>query len=145
MSHCPTHTTIVASITIVQNKEGKYLFLKRSDEEAYAPQKWDFPGGAKDFLESTEQAAMRECKEESGLDVKLQDFVWHRVSRGGLDHNVEFVTFYYFATTDSTDIQLSNEHCDYQWITLEEGRELDSIPWMTEFYKAIDNGIIELE
>ncbi len=144
MSHSATHTTIVASITIVRNQEGKYLFLKRSDQEAYAPQKWDFPGGAKDFLESTEEAAIRECKEESGLDVKLEKLVWHRVSQGGLDPSLEFVTFYYLASTESTDVQISNEHCDQQWLTLEEGRELDSIPWMKEFYKAIDNGVINL-
>lgn len=144
MSHSPDHQTIVASIAIVKNQEGKFLFMKRSDQEEYASGLWDFPGGAKEFLEPTQVAAVRECKEESGLDITIERLIWHRVSRGGLDPMNEFVTFFYLASTDSDEVQLSHEHSDYQWLTLDEGRELETIPWMADFYAALDEGIIEL-
>jgi 8-oxo-dGTP diphosphatase len=142
--HKNDYMTIVAGIAIVRNSAGKYLFMKRSANEAYASGKWDFPGGAKEFLETPEAGALRECKEESGLDVTMKKMVWHRVSQGGLDPNNEFVAFYFLCDTPNDQVTLSNEHDDFQWLTLEEGRPLEMIPWMTEFYKQVDAGTIDL-
>jgi len=137
--------TIVAGITIVRNSEGKYLFMKRSAKEAYASGKWDFPGGAKEFLETPEAGALRECKEEAGLDVNLNRLVWYRVSQGGLDKNNEFVAFFFLCDIPAeAEVIISHEHDEYQWLSLEEGRSLESIPWMTEFYKQLDAGNINL-
>jgi 8-oxo-dGTP diphosphatase len=142
--HRNSYHTIVAGIAVVRNKDGKYLFMRRSDQEAYAAGKWDFPGGAKEFLESPEEGALRECKEESGLDVSLKKFLWYRVSQGGLNPNNEFVAFFYLCESESEYVSLSPEHDQYQWLDLEEGRKLDPIPWMKDFYQQIDEGKIDL-
>lgn len=52
---------------ILRNKDGEYLFVKRSVE----PRKgyWDFPGGFAEENEDFEQSARRETKEELGINV----------------------------------------------------------------------------
>lgn len=49
--------------------EGRILLLRRGIEPAYG--KWVFPGGFVDRGERVEEAAMRETREESNLDVRI--------------------------------------------------------------------------
>ena len=43
---------------------------------------WEFPGGFVHTGESVKAAAIREVKEESGIDIQLTDFL-------GIEHNIE--------------------------------------------------------
>ncbi len=62
--------TIVKSLVV--NKKGEVLFVKRKKEDMkQAHNKWEFPGGKIDFGEHPEQTAIRETKEESGYDVRV--------------------------------------------------------------------------
>lgn len=145
MSHQNDFQTIVAGITVIKNAEGKFLFMRRSSAESYAAGKWDFPGGAKEFLESVEEGALRECKEEAGIDVQIEKLLWYRVNQGATDKNTEFVAFYFLCSPLSEDVQLSHEHDDYRWLTLEEAKELECIPWMQDFYEQIETKQISLD
>ena len=51
---------------IIFDKRGRLLLQKRSDCD-----KWGFLGGMVEYGESVEETAVREVKEESGLDVKI--------------------------------------------------------------------------
>lgn len=53
--------------------DGGILLVQRGIEPSYG--KWVFPGGYVDRGESLEAAAIREVKEESGLDVRLTGLV----------------------------------------------------------------------
>ena len=57
-----------ASLVIVE-QEGKYLLIKESKQACR--NKWFLPGGRAEPKESIVQTAVRETKEESGLDVEL--------------------------------------------------------------------------
>lgn len=52
------------------NDAGEILLQRRGDTN-----KWGFPGGAVELGESPEMAAVREAKEETGLDVEVGDLV----------------------------------------------------------------------
>jgi ADP-ribose pyrophosphatase YjhB (NUDIX family) len=50
----------------VTNEAGELLLVRRSDSD-----NWALPGGAVDLGESLAQAAVRETKEESGIDCEI--------------------------------------------------------------------------
>ena len=52
------------------NEKGEVLLQRRGDSN-----KWGFPGGAIELGETPQIAAMREVKEETGLDVEVGDII----------------------------------------------------------------------
>ena len=56
---------------VVFDSAGKVLLQKRSGTEAV----WGFPGGVIELGESAAEAAIREVREETGLDVKIDSLV----------------------------------------------------------------------
>ncbi len=54
-------------------KDEKLVLVQRSIEPGYG--KWVFPGGYVDRGEKLEQAAIREAKEEAGIDVSIDGLV----------------------------------------------------------------------
>lgn len=55
---------------VVSNDDGEVLLIRRTDN-----QNWAVPGGAIDLGESMVQAAVRETKEESGIDCSVTGLV----------------------------------------------------------------------
>jgi len=63
----------VAVGTIISDENGRIVLVKRAIEPGYG--KWVFPGGFIDRGETVEGAAVREAREECGLDVRLDRLV----------------------------------------------------------------------
>ena len=59
-----------STTAIVIDSTGRIVLVKRKDNEL-----WALPGGAMELGESIEQAAVREVKEETGLDVEVESLV----------------------------------------------------------------------
>jgi ADP-ribose pyrophosphatase YjhB (NUDIX family) len=67
----PQPTKIVpAASAIVTNQEGNILLQRRSDNDL-----WALPGGAMEVGETIGETAVREVKEETGLDVEPEYLV----------------------------------------------------------------------
>lgn len=67
----PAANSMVPSTNvIIENDAGDILMIRRSDNG-----NWAVPGGAIDLGESLAQAAVRETKEESGIDCEVIDVV----------------------------------------------------------------------
>ena len=63
----PRANSIVPSVNVaVTNDAGEVLLIRRSDNG-----NWALPGGAVDFGESLTQAAVRETREETGVDCEI--------------------------------------------------------------------------
>jgi 8-oxo-dGTP diphosphatase len=60
------HKTVVAAFVFIR-KEETILLVK----QGYGEQYWSLPGGVMEAGESIVQAAIREVKEETGLDIHL--------------------------------------------------------------------------
>lgn len=75
---------LVARVVIVENN--RVLLVKHSDGENEA---WVFPGGRVEENESVAAAAIRECKEETGYDVKLHGVCYIQ------EYDIYYVTYFY--------------------------------------------------
>lgn len=70
--------TIVAAAVVVDN--GRVLLTKRAEGQHLAGL-WEFPGGKLESGESPEEALVRECREECGIEIavaEILDATFHR-------------------------------------------------------------------
>jgi 8-oxo-dGTP diphosphatase len=63
----------VAVGTIIRDTEGRVVLVRRAIEPGYGL--WVFPGGYVDRGEQVIDAAMREAREESGLEIRIDSLV----------------------------------------------------------------------
>ncbi|KKQ23943.1 MAG: hypothetical protein US62_C0012G0026 [Candidatus Woesebacteria bacterium GW2011_GWA1_37_8] len=66
----PNIHNLVLCANVFIRKDGKYLLMKRSSEKKYAPNKIHPFGGKIDNNENPFDGAVREIKEEIGIDIK---------------------------------------------------------------------------
>jgi ADP-ribose pyrophosphatase YjhB (NUDIX family) len=64
------NSVVVAASAVVINDQGKIVLHRRSDNA-----RWSIPGGAMELGESIAETAVREVKEETGLDVEVERLV----------------------------------------------------------------------
>jgi ADP-ribose pyrophosphatase YjhB (NUDIX family) len=69
--HAPKPNSLVPSVNIVvTNDRGEILVIRRSDNK-----NWAIPGGAIDLGESLTEAAIRETREETGVNCEITGLV----------------------------------------------------------------------
>jgi mutator protein MutT len=69
LSHSPAPSPIPIAIAVVEH-DGKFLIGKRPEGVALAGL-WEFPGGKVEPGETAQQAAARECLEETGIEIEV--------------------------------------------------------------------------
>ncbi|MGW5019348.1 NUDIX domain-containing protein [Streptomyces cacaoi] len=64
------NSLVVAASAVVTDEEGRILLQRRTDNDL-----WALPGGGMDMTDSLPGTAVREVKEETGLDVEVTGIV----------------------------------------------------------------------
>lgn len=97
----------VGAFTVLRNEAGNVLWVKRTDYDL-----WNLPGGGRQGTEAPWATAVRETREESGLEVRLTDLtgVYTKAEKremvlvftaeivgGALKENEEAAAFAYYA------------------------------------------------
>lgn len=62
----PVANSLIVAVAVAVRSEGRLLLIKRSDNGL-----WALPGGAQDIGESTRDAATREVREETGIEIEV--------------------------------------------------------------------------
>lgn len=109
-----------AIIFYQKDKKREYLLLN------YLSGHWDFPKGHTELHESPLKTALREIKEETGLDVKILKGFERKVTYS-FRHRGEFVikdVIFYLAQSKTQRVKLSQEHKGYVWLPYEEAFNL---------------------
>lgn len=136
----------VAKILIINNKKevlvltlGKHL---KYPEKSYLP---DLPGGIVESGESEQITAIREAKEEAGVDLDENSVCLAYAETAYYSkENKSISKLLYIAHVDATpEVTLSWEHSDFRWVPL---TELSAVELRPFFKKAIEyslaNGLI---
>ncbi len=118
---------VIAGVAIVDN--GKILIVQRSAEEDIFPNLWEFPSGKKEPMEKVEEAAKREAKEETGLEVKIGkpvyvfNFGWEK--EGEIRDATEIV---FLGKVDGKpEVKISREHQNFAWVDADEIENYDAL------------------
>jgi 8-oxo-dGTP diphosphatase len=103
-------------------ENGKILVIrKRGQHGDY----FVFPGGGQEKFETIEQALQRECREEIGVDVTVEDLIFMReyIARNhefAKDHpNVHQVEFYFSCKIQGKDDPRNGDRMDMDQISVE--------------------------
>jgi 8-oxo-dGTP diphosphatase len=119
----------------LQDEEGNFLLLLRSESSKRFKHIWDLPGGKVDPGESLETALRRELTEETNLACGELSTLGNRT------FNLEEIscteTLYSADLVGQSDIRLSDEHEEHRWVTLEslESEEFQLLPHMADFVR----------
>jgi ADP-ribose pyrophosphatase YjhB (NUDIX family) len=80
--NAPKANSIVPAVSVVvTNERDEILLIRRTDNE-----NWSLPGGAIEIGESLTQAAVRETKEETGIDCEITGLVGIYTDPGHIIH-----------------------------------------------------------
>jgi len=106
-----------AAMVVLINDKDEVLLLKRSLGPHWMPGKWALPGGHIEEGETPLDAAIRETKEETNLDIDQVKELGKR----------EQVMIYYTASY-SGDIEIDFEHTDWAWASSDQLTNYDVTP-----------------
>lgn len=129
---------------ILVSDDNKILVLQRAGYMKQFPGKWGFVGGTIEKKDSSvKDAAIREIKEETGLELTQNEQANMKYfdKQGHEGDNEEIVsdTEYWLVRLDSTpEIKISREHRRYEWVD-EDSFKLKQGKYMSDVYHYIDH------
>lgn len=110
-----------AVIFFKQNSLRQYLLLLSHKGD------WGFAKGKCEEGEDCRQTAVREIKEETGLDVQFvaESFEQeiHYTFVDEKEKKVEKTVFFFLARAKTKEITLSSEHTEFKWLPFEEAKK----------------------
>ncbi len=116
MSETPYTHRLAVIAYIIDND--KFLLLKRNTP----PRIWGPPGGRLNADENPDTGILREVREETKLEIELiaPAYIWHGNFGSGI-----YVSIDYLARVKNGAVELSDEHTDFLWASIEDLRRGD--------------------
>ena len=121
----------VSVLVVIHTENLEVLLLERADHPGY----WQSVTGSRDSEEALSETALREVREETGLDARLYPLSdwqtqnvyeiyphWRYRYQPGITHNTEHV--FGLQLPHAVDIKLEpREHLNYQWLAWQDAAE----------------------
>ena len=122
-------------VLVVIERDGKFLLTKRHEvsnegEPGWGHDMWQLPGGGVEWNETPEEAAVREAKEEIGVDVKLIKLVpqtFSRTDEASGWHGV-FLIFTAETIPPQAPIVINEEASEFGFFSRAEAANLPALP-----------------
>jgi dATP pyrophosphohydrolase len=121
----------VSVLVVIYTADGQVLLMERAD----APGFWQSVTGSQDAGETLEQTAIREVREETGLDATQFELTpwnlstryeiyerWRHRYAPGVTHNTEHV-FGLRLPAPSPVVLAPNEHLQYVWLSRDDAAQ----------------------
>jgi len=117
----PTQPIVGVGTVIVQ--DGKLVLVKRGVEPGKG--KWSIPGGAVELGETVRDTAIREAKEECGLDIELvEDTPMDAIDNMIMGENerlrYHYVLLQFLARPRGGTLRAGGDVTEVRWVPLEE-------------------------
>lgn len=111
-------TSIV--LTGILKNNDLFLVVKRNEDDSLYPGAWEFPGGHLEDGELLKEGLKRELNEEIGFNENFEPIIINyydeiKNKNNCIIHNIEID--FLIEVDKQINIQLSNEHSDYKWVT----------------------------
>jgi len=115
---------------VLVEHQGTFLLAERNKENYNGY--WIIPGGGVHFGERIQDAAQREIKEETNIDVEIVRFIAYKeiINVPGKYHSV---VFFYLATPKHHNIKAQDDVSKAHFFTISEIKELkkaESVEWV---------------
>lgn len=119
----------VAAAIIINENKNKILITKRQGGQFDGL--WEFPGGKIEDGETSEEATIREIKEELSLTIEIVDYFTT------IEYQYEsfYLTMHLYWSAIESGILKLNEHSDYVWATKDQ---LNNLGWVPADIQLID-------
>ena len=129
----------------IMNKEGKFLVQKRTKSRKRFPNMWSLTAGAVDTGETSVEGAIREAKEEIGINIEKEEF--ELILSIKRKHN--FLDIWLVRKDiDLKDIVMQEEEVqEVKWVTKEELEEMiknDEVAGTVTLYYKMFFTILEI-
>ncbi|MCX8176381.1 MAG: NUDIX hydrolase [Candidatus Bathyarchaeota archaeon] len=121
---------IVASSALVE-KNGKILLVKRRFQPH--PGWWALPGGVVEYGETVEETAIREIKEETGLNIEVKkllgvyDLMVKNEFSGEIEKQYTIVCFVCECKSGEEKLKPNYEVLDVRWFNPEDAKKLQLV------------------
>ena len=132
----------VVGVGVVIVEYGRLVLVRRGAEPALG--KWSFPGGAVELGETVRDAAVREAKEECGLEVELvEDRPMDAYDILTLDESgrlrYHYVLLQFLAQPKEGALKPTSDVTDTRWVPLEEVEKYDLTKSVRLFFRKHRN------
>jgi len=109
----------VVVVSVIIERDGRVLLLRRSRTVEHAPGRWDVASGRLEAGETPKDAARREAAEETGLSVDILEPLDTFFFRRGPARD-EAIGITFCSGNARGEVTLSAEHDEARWVALDE-------------------------
>ncbi|MCZ6662175.1 MAG: NUDIX hydrolase [Actinobacteria bacterium] len=114
-------------------RDGKILLIKRRNEPGKGL--WAVPGGKVEYGETLRDAAVREVKEETGLDIVVGPLIWSGESISVHGH---LVLIDFLGSVLGGELAASDDAEQALWVDVEKANELALTPTMHDLLAELE-------